>query len=650
MIKRLILTATAMLLAIAGAFAEVHIKALDSSNVEITFSYKDDTAAQMNVIGSFDGWTVPGEPMQKNAAGLWEYTLKAKMTDEIQYKFYNNGTWIFDFKAPDKKDDGFGGNNGLIVVADVLASQGAASGSGTAFVIPVRKKIAFGTLSWVESDTTLPIDSSSGGTSSIVAKSLWRYTGDLTPGMPGFIEVQMFDGSQPIVGSGTGISDGLQNLASGMLFDPAYYLGGNKRPLLNQLRFGFETPIVSYENGYGNVYFPVHHSILWDTVRDSSIDTTMPAIYADTGYSTFRLGSGLRQVGDVGIDGALTVDHFTALNGFYNGYAWASAGTDLFKGEVQYEAESNTSTDPTQIFAVLQKQNVVLGLQYFPDQFSIKGQALLSGYSSPAVQALPLTDKLGAEFQVGYSDFFGMWTATFDYKYRGYAAQLLYMDNDYLLGAAATQTLDINGMYKIGHWVTARLDASANLPLAAAAVQETTLSTTPGLGLDFSVPARRPLTADLSAVFDYGLTTSGGSFSLPVAEAHLFVGDLVKDLVKGVDLWYGLDNRSSSALFNSLLAQVQLAGDFGVQVGGGFRTGSAVTDPFGALIGFTWKTPLPAALSPLLYAQLVYAMDPYDSSERTSYAFDMTYPYLPSGGGAQGQGAAAFRAGIKWEF
>ncbi|HTH14374.1 MAG TPA: glycogen-binding domain-containing protein, partial [Spirochaetia bacterium] len=116
-LKKLFLLAAAFLMG-SAAFAEIALKDAGNGQVTITFTYQDDKASEMDVIGSFDNWTAPGEAMTKNPAGLWEKAITAASTDEITYKFYSKGTWITDEKAPDLKDDGYGGHNGLIVVAD----------------------------------------------------------------------------------------------------------------------------------------------------------------------------------------------------------------------------------------------------------------------------------------------------------------------------------------------------------------------------------------------------------------------------------------------------------------------------------------------------------------------------------------------------
>ena len=107
------------------------------TNVEVVFTFKDDAATEMAVIGDFCGWVEPGIPMAKNADGKWEVAVKSTMDGVLKYKFWYKGTYIYDFKSPDKIDDGFGGNNGLIEVSKVLAKQKQYSKNTTNYTLKI---------------------------------------------------------------------------------------------------------------------------------------------------------------------------------------------------------------------------------------------------------------------------------------------------------------------------------------------------------------------------------------------------------------------------------------------------------------------------------------------------------------------------------
>ncbi len=668
-LKKLLAAAAVLFLLGSAVFADVRIKDSGDGKVAITFTHKDDAASEMAVIGSFNSWVEPGVPMARNADGLWELTIEAGLEDEIVYKFFSKGSYIFDFKAPDKKDDGFGGNNGLIIVAEVLAMQAAggtgASGGSSSAVVPLlpgaRKKLSFGTFAFVESDTRF--DTSGGfdpSKSTVDAKSIWKLEGDVVGKMPAFFEITFFDGSTPVWGAdglvlpdgtvlpdGLALGDGLEDLASGFVFNPAFWLGKDAdgkdaRPALDKFRFGFDTKYVTYETGYGETWLPGRESTLWETVAAEKTA-------ADLGYSSFRLGSALRELGDFSFDAALVPNR--SLDDFYGLYAYAQAAYGDYELDFQYDLRSLTKTDPLRIFEVLTRQDFIVGARGYLGMLGLSGQFLLSRFTpGGSAEKLPFTDKMAAALKLDYEDFFEMWDGYLGASYRGSAAQLLYQDgdgNDAVLGAEETLGLDLGGSIRLGHWMRGKLDAGATLSSVDLFAGNIAVEARPGLAIDVSLLAKRPLTAELYADLSYDTLPASGEAAFDFVQAGLaaHAGDLVPGLLETVDLWYGLSNGAT--MWNTLLAELGFAKGLTAQLGGGFRSGDAVTNPVGALAGVTWLVPAPAAKSPTVYAQFVWNMDPYDADALTG--FDLT-DNLPTSGVAASESEAAFRAGIVWSF
>ncbi|MBN1242727.1 MAG: hypothetical protein JXA15_08475 [Spirochaetales bacterium] len=651
-LKKLLAAVAVLFLLGSAAFADVRIKDEGSGKVAITFTHKDDAATEMAVIGSFNSWVEPGEPMARNADGLWELTIEASVEDEIVYKFFSKGSYIFDFKAPDKKDDGFGGNNGLIVVADVLAMQAAgvssASGGSAAAVVPLlpgaRKKLAFGTFAFVESDTRFDTtDGFDAVQSTVDAKSVWKLEGDVVGKMPAFFEITFFDGSTPVWEDGvTPLGDGLESLASGFVFNPAFWLGAEARPSLDKFRFGFDTKYVAYETGYGETWLPGRESVLWETVE-------VEGTSAGLGYSSFRLGSELREIGDFSFDAALVPNR--SLNDFYGLYAWAKAAYGDYELDFQYDLRSLTKTEPLEIFEVLTRQDYIVGARGYIGMLGLSGQFLLSRFTpGGTAEALPFTDKMAAALKIDYADFFELWDGYVEARYRGSAAQLLYLDADgnaEELGDPETLGLDLGGSIRLGHWLRGKLDAGATLSSVDLFAGNIAVAARPGLTVDVSLLAKRPLTAELYADLSYDTVPDAGKDAFNFIQAGLaaHAGDLLPGLLETVDLWYGLSNGAT--MWNSLLAELGFAHGISAQIGGGFRSGGAVTNPMGALLGAAWVVPAPQAKSPTVYAQFVWNMDPYDAEDIT--AFDLTDD-LPSSGVAASETEAALRFGITWNF
>ena len=165
----------------------------------------------MSLIGDFCGWVEPGTPMAKNADGKWEVTLKSTMDGVIKYKFWYKGTYIYDFKAPDKIDDGFGGNNGLIEVSKALAKQKAkeladsGDAAGAAALLASSgagdSGLKFATWSMLGLQTKFDtVDTKANGSGQVIEdagldsvgiglKSYWKVSGNAVPNMPVYLEV-----------------------------------------------------------------------------------------------------------------------------------------------------------------------------------------------------------------------------------------------------------------------------------------------------------------------------------------------------------------------------------------------------------------------------------------------------------------------------
>ncbi len=633
-------------------FAEIAVKDLGSGKVEITFTYKDDKASEMGAIGSFNSWTVPGTAMTRNGANLWEITVPALATDEIQYKFYSNGSWIVDAMSPDKKDDGYGGTNGLIIVADILSGvtpavpgvAPVAVKTAVKAAVGGRQKVSFGTMTYLESDTTFDTGDKKFkplGTA-LNAKSVWKFNGDLVAGMPGRIEITTYNGHSKIIDKG-GIeaADGLQNLAAGLVFNPLYYLGGNKKPSLDKFSFGFDTPFLVYETGYVNSLLPAHKNLLWDTVVDTQL--------ANDGYSSFALGTKLKNIGDVAIDAAIVPNK--SQTGFFGMYGFTSAEAGIVKAEVQYEMLSSNKTEEAKIFKDLAQQNILAGASASMDGFTLTAQGLVSSYlkDSPG-DKVSAKEKVALSILFGYADYYETWGANARYDYRGgLGAKMLYADNAEVIGLPATQKADLNGFYKIGYWFTGKGDLSAVLATEKPLTVNIPVMIKPGVIVNLETLKFMPLTVEVATQFCYDTKPIVGdkSFNLKWAGAKLAFGALVPGVLDGIDVYYKMDRTNKDVMFNSLLSEFNLAHALKAQAGFGLRSGTGVVNALGFALGVNYVLPIPAAKTPVVYSQFVYNMDPYN--EEGSYTYDIT-DFGPDNGIAGSDGTGALRFGMKWDF
>ena len=261
----------------------------------------------MAVIGDFCGWVEPGIPMAKNADGKWEVAVKSTMDGVLKYKFWYKGTYIYDFKSPDKIDDGFGGNNGLIEVSKVLAKQKAAElaasgdAAGAAALMAQAgasdSGLKFLTWSMLGFQTKFTVgEEMAADSAGINLKSYWKATGNAVPNMPVYLEVALAeqDGFNNLYQKGVKEwKDGFKNLLVDTIFDPIYYLGGQNAgaTYLGTVTAGFETDWFAYKTGYKYAKLPPHTNVSWVTV-----DQNFEAGYNQVGgYSQFSTGNAVTE-------------------------------------------------------------------------------------------------------------------------------------------------------------------------------------------------------------------------------------------------------------------------------------------------------------------------------------------------------------------
>jgi 1,4-alpha-glucan branching enzyme len=93
-------------------------QSLSPKNVDdgVIFYYQDNNAESVSVAGDFNGWDKNHDSMTKGKDGIFSIKLPLK-EGEYAYKFVINGKkWIKDPNALKFDDDGFGGQNSIVVV------------------------------------------------------------------------------------------------------------------------------------------------------------------------------------------------------------------------------------------------------------------------------------------------------------------------------------------------------------------------------------------------------------------------------------------------------------------------------------------------------------------------------------------------------
>ncbi len=95
---------------------------------EHTFEYRSATAATVWVTGTFTNWGADPAAgalvLQKMGGDLWSLTTLVEPEGRNEYKLIIDGTnWIADPDNPDSVDDGFGGQNSVLVTCDAACGD-----------------------------------------------------------------------------------------------------------------------------------------------------------------------------------------------------------------------------------------------------------------------------------------------------------------------------------------------------------------------------------------------------------------------------------------------------------------------------------------------------------------------------------------------
>ncbi|HZK20622.1 MAG TPA: glycogen-binding domain-containing protein [Treponemataceae bacterium] len=641
-LNKLITLITVAMLLCASAFGAVAVKDIGNGEVEITFTMKDDSVSELAVIGSFNDWTEPGDAMTKNANGEWEYVLKAYADDEITYKFFHSGNYIFDFRAPDKIDDGFGGNNGFIAVADLLADAGTPAPSTqtadatTGAQPPARSKFDFSTTTVIESDTRFDTDDGEFKplVSNIDAKSIWKFEGDAVTGMPVFVELELFNASQTLWEDAiVKAEDGIKKFAGGMLFNPIHYFGGDSWTKFNAVEFGFDTKYVGFRTGIGSAKLPEVTSAIWKTIDKDASD----------GYTMFSNGWGVQTFGDFSVDAGLVLNK--SLNSFYGLNTWARLGYTDYDLFVQYNMKSGTTTELKDIFKDIPRQEIIIGATAQVADFAIALDTLVFSYKKTINSTIDMKDRLAAQLNADYAnEELGLEAGVY-VKYRGYATKMEYsgIDDEILavdisnkigaigIGANAAYMIDI---------VTPSLEVDVTMANKDFADNNTAIAFKPACLVSLDDILGTASSADVYAKLSYDTKPATDASGFNFNQVGLMFN---YDFITA----HAAMNYAKTEQFTTLVAEAEVIQNLKVQAGLGLRTAeTAPANPFGFNIGVGYVLPAPAAKEPAVYAQFVFNMDPYDEYS-SGYNLD---GYSLDGGATKSDGETALKLGIKWDF
>jgi len=104
---------------------------VEITNSGVLFSYKDENAQAVFLVGSMNNWNTNATKMEKDDSGIWIVVLPLER-GKYTYKFMIDGDWQFDQENPHYEDDGYGGSNSIIEIDKngILINNSAKSNDG----------------------------------------------------------------------------------------------------------------------------------------------------------------------------------------------------------------------------------------------------------------------------------------------------------------------------------------------------------------------------------------------------------------------------------------------------------------------------------------------------------------------------------------
>ncbi len=758
-------------------FADVSATKNADGTVDVTFFYGNPRATEVLLAGDFTSWQDGALPMTKVENGF-TITHTFKAGDEARYKFISDGNWTTDLRAPDFVDDGFGGKNSHIVIADLVGGgdDDGASRARINFVSWTMIGAQANYLTQGASDATkkgLDLDSVTFG-----MKSYNKFTGNFLPNAPVYIEIALAETEMEDYAGNTteklnylyrknaygdetvSFGDGIKNFLNGIFTRPVDYLAGTtnngdnagswgsipgpgSNPFLGHLKFGWNTPYVNYTTGFNYAKPDVRQAITWKT-----IDGNWDAGYQHVGgFNQFVMGdkvvAALEEVTGLRFDIGIAPNRSADRKGNKYGYwAWAGVSNDLFAVDFQSNGMYNGDymfTDPVE-------HDFILGAKTELDvgdgKLNIAAQGLAATHQKSSAEITNTTDYFGystdvfyrsgnfdgikniaANVQAGYkTDMFG---ANIEYRLRGAEASMLYLRENHddgtfdlseQLGVLNSQRIAFDGWVKPMDALQINLGVSAQLPLENIKTSDDLVKgyvadsgswagwyanrnadqMAPLFGIEGG--AELEFTPEVSYTLeDLGITIGAYGdlkYNAYNVEAggfgDTYIGDIYSasnskflaevagltfamkpdsEIVKGVNVYYGLDMSNDVRWFNTLVGKVDFPMDISASLAFGLKSKNALSEdtsfnketnnPFAFAVGVSKK--FSALKKPILYAQFVYNMDPFKHFGDGQDALNLDRANVKGSWAKEStngsidpvdwyDGRAAMRVGIRWDI
>ncbi|MDE6245588.1 MAG: hypothetical protein K2M50_08030, partial [Treponemataceae bacterium] len=686
--------------------------------------------------------------------------------------------------APEFVDDGFGGKNGQVTIADMIGGDASAAKAKINFVswsmIGVQSKfITQG--AYDETSKGLDFDSATIG-----MKSYNKFVGNFLPNCPVYIEIALAETpldneKKPKPGADEPIylakknafnedviklEDGLKDFVSGIFSSPVAYFAQSKnnmgssnagpgtRAFLGHLKFGFNTPYINYLTGFNYAKPDVRDAITWTTIC-SGWDAGYDHV---GGFGVFSLGSKvqtvLEEVAGITLDVGFAPNRSADRRGYKYGYwGWA----DIKKDDLVVDFQTNGMYDDKYLFSDPVEHDFILGAKDAFDvgdgKLSFALQGLLATHQKDSDKIKKDNIEAGGKYTSGFDgsvpdcvgQYFGHSTDVFyrtgsidgaknfagnvrvgyktdmfgvnlEYRFRGAQASMLYLRENHddgtfdlsdTLGVLNSQRIGFSGFVNPIDALGINLGVTVEMPLEKMKADDEFVTgymnnlapwylkrhlseNTPLFGVDSGVemafkPAVSYTISDNMTVGVYAdmnfknysiekdvvgvgekYGSSDSQFQLKYAGAS-FSMTPDSDVIKGVNIYYGLDMSNDVRLFNTLVGQVSFPYDITANLAFGIKTentlsvnpfDSGTNNPFAFAVGVSKK--FKAMKKPTLYAQFVFNMDPFKDFGDGQDALNLDRSNVKGIYDAEDRGAvdpvdyydgeAAVRIGIRWDI
>lgn len=644
--KKLFAFITALLVLNCVAFADVSVKDLGDGTVEVTFFYGNPKASEVTVAGSFTDWEKSPVPMTKVEKG-WELKSIQAADAVLKYKFMTDGNWTPDINAPATVEDGFGGKNGIIEVAKLVAIENAKATGDTAALekLSASSGLRFGTFTQINllsnfitrkiADPTK--DGLETDSVQLKAKSFWKLSGDILPNTPVFMEIKAFDGTNDLYkvspqGDVTlKANNGVESLGTGMLFSPFNYLNGGNNPELGHFKAGVNTSYLNLETAYKWAKPGKRASIMWETVTDKD---------SGDGYLQLANGSAIQQFGDVKVNAALVPNKSLGSLGFRN---WLNvAYSDMLTAEIQWDAKSTAEKQVVSKFFNHFDGDMIFGAKFSMADIGLKAQAVIPVASHDVKNAQAF--KAEASY---IQEIFGATTTFGIYQAK---AEMMYGKDDDVKKNASKAIVELNPWTKPVDGAKIGLDTKMTTTDKFKMKDANTYDFKPYVGVDLEKLADINMTVDAYTKVAFDANAKKDAFKFNELGVKFAMTE-VSEAVPSFEVNYGLQNADVKAL-HTVITSLTTKPGIGVDLGFGMRvTNSDATkaqkdanSSVGFVMGADYK--VKALKDGMFYGAFVYNMDPYDD-DKDELKFD---GYRPDKGIDDFAGKAKFRLGMKWDF